>query len=534
MDSDTALATAVEHHRAGRLDHAAMLYRAIVAAEPDNAAAWINLGAALRGLGQTGDALDALGHAVALVPDHAGARLNLGNALVDHDQPAAAAEAFAAAAALEPGMIDAYVNWGDALCRAGQTQTAIEVFERGLAQAPDHPGLRVNLGNAFLSLHDPAAALPYLRAAIAAEPANAMARRNLANALRLNGDLDAALNILNDVIDATANDADARCLRAFCAFAAGDWPQGWADYAHRWHSGSHEAARPFTQPAWTGQDLSGKTLLVWGEQAVGDELMFATMLNELSDLAGRLIVETEHRLCPLFARAFAKATVIARTEPPDARLAQSAIDYQIAIGDLGRMLRPDANAFAANRSYLVADRKRAEDIRRRYDALAGSKPRIGISWRSGTEHAGAARGLDQDALAALFRGLEGWTVSLQYGDVSGDIDALNAAGVVPPFVDTAIDPLKSLEDQAAQIAALDAVVSVANTTVHLAGALGVPTIALLAHVPDWRWQLAGEGSCWYPSVHLVRQTEPGNWNEVLARTQTLTREMTRNAAQGRQ
>tara|TARA_B100000686_G_C16070153_1_gene608965 strand:- start:283 stop:537 length:255 start_codon:yes stop_codon:yes gene_type:complete len=72
-----------------------------------------------------------------------------------------------------------------------------------------------------------------------------------------------------------------------------------------------------------------------------------------------------------------------------------------------------------------------------------------------------------------------------------------------------------MDDLAAQINCLDLVVSVANTTAHIAGALGIKTYVLLPYVADWRWQNKGEKCPWYPSVTLLRQTQPGNWSSVI-------------------
>ena len=84
-------------------------------------------------------------------------------------------------------------------------------------------------------------------------------------------------------------------------------------------------------------------------------------------------------------------------------------------------------------------------------------------------------------------------------------------------VDPLIDQMASLDDFAAQIAALDLVIAASNTTVHLAGALGRPVWTMLPQVPDWRWQTTRNNTLWYPDMMLFRQLEPGDWDAVFAR-----------------
>lgn len=515
MNIDLALTQAVDHHRAGRLNDAIAGYRVILTADPDNVSALANLGAALRAGGAHQDAVAVLRRAVALMPDFAGAHLNLGNALADIGDLEAASQAFANATRLDPASSEAHLNWGDALARMGDNRHAVAIFEEGLRRAPDDARLLANLANSQLNMGNVADAVARLERAAQLRPDDATIHRNLANALRLAGQIEPAVAILDELLARMPEDADASCLRAFARFACGDFAAAWPDYRARWRSAHHEKARPFTQPHWTGQDLSGRTLLVWGEQAVGDELMFATMLREVVEAAGHVVFETEHRLASLLARAFPSAEIVARRDPPLPRLAAADIDFQIAVGDLGGLLRRNPAAFEMNRPYLKADPARVAFFRQRYDDFTGKRPRIGVSWRSGIEHAGNARSLDAEALARLICSMDGWWLSLQYGDVADDLAGLRKADVAVPYVDELVDPLASLDELAAQIAGLDLVVSIANTNVHLAGALGCRTLALLPAVADWRWGAAGENCHWYPTVTLLRQPHAGDWAAVV-------------------
>jgi SAM-dependent methyltransferase len=105
-------------------------------------------------------------------------------------------------------------------------------------------------------------------------------------------------------------------------------------------------------------------------------------------------------------------------------------------------------------------------------------------------------------------------VNLQYGDCEEELaSARQTLGVtIHHWPDS--DPLKDLDDFAAQIAELDLVISVDSATVHLAGGLGVPVWTLLNYAPNWRWLLDRDDTPWYPSMRLVRQADYGQWGPV--------------------
>ncbi|MDD9878434.1 MAG: tetratricopeptide repeat-containing glycosyltransferase family protein [Magnetovibrio sp.] len=514
MNTDETLDRALAHHRAGRVDDAVPLYEAILEADPDHAGAWMNLGAARRQQGRAGDAVSALRRAAELAPDHPGVLYNLGNALAEAGELEAAEDRLRRATDLDPAFADAFNNWGEVLMRLGRDAAALDAFTHGSRVAPDHAGLLANRGNVEHRLGAQADAIGHLRRALELAPDDTRAWRNLGNALRTSGQLTEAEETLRAALARDPDDADAHCLLAFALFGQGKYGAGWDAYARRWSSAAHERARPFDWPEWDGADLGGRRLLVWGEQAVGDELMFATQLADLAATGAEITLETEHRLAPLFRRAFPALTVVARRDPPDRRLADGGFDCQIALGDLGRHLRREAGDFAANRPYLVADPDARAARRAHYEELAGGRRRIGVSWRSAAEQAGARRSMALTDLRPLL-GLEDcWFVNLQYGDVDDELGRLESEHGVTVYRDPAIDPLTDLDGFAAGVAALDLVVSAANTTVHVAAALGLPTWVLLSATPDWRWQHGGATSPWYPTARLFRDAPGGGATAV--------------------
>lgn len=141
---------------------------------------------------------------------------------------------------------------------------------------------------------------------------------------------------------------------------------------------------------------------------------------------------------------------------------------------------------------------------------------VGIAWRSVNVWMGGAKSITLNALAPLLRRRGTVFVDLQYGDNAADIEVLAAATGATIVHDQTFDQFQDLDAFAAQILALDAVVSISNTTVHMAGAQGVPTAVLLSSAPMWRWGATGETSPWYDSIRLYRQHAPGDWRDPIA------------------
>ncbi len=514
-NGDAAFDAALARHRASDLDGAAAAYRRILDADPTHAGAWLNLGAAERGRGRTSAAVAALSHAADLAPGHPGVHYNLGNALADAGELDNAAVELGRACDADPDFADAHANLGDVLVRLGRCQDAIAAIRRGLAAVPGHGGLLSNLGNALLIEGDLAEAETTLAAAATALPDVPSVQRNLGNLLRITGRLDDAEDYFRRVLDHDPEDAEARTLLGLCRLAAGRFGAGWDGYAWRWRIAAHEPARPFDAPAWNGAPLAGRSILVWGEQAVGDELMFATMYADLAAVGAKVTVETEYRLAPLFARSFPNFHIVARRDPPAPALRERRFDFQVAAGDLGRHLRRTGTDFESGEPYLKADLVRTASFRDAYAALASGRRRVGLSWRSGAEQPGLARSVPPADMAALLWREDCWFVSLQYGDVADDIAAFADRGAAV-HVDPTVDPLQDMDAAAAQMAALDLVISPPNTTVHLAGALGVPAWVPTPALADWRWGRTGAVVPWYGSVRLFRMVADGDWAGPLA------------------
>lgn len=297
---------------------------------------------------------------------------------------------------------------------------------------------------------------------------------------------------------------------------AGDFARGWEGYDLRRLSAEYARA-PAGIPRWDGTPLAGRRLLVTREQGLGDEIMYASMIPELLAQAGGVVLECDPRLAPLLRRAFPAATVFG-TEPGGglpASIAPASIDVQIEAGSLARLLRRRAADFPRHEGYLRADPAQVVRWRERLAEL-GPGLKVGIAWTGGVRRTRRElRSLDLEQLLPLLRVPGVRFVSLQYtADARDDIEALRARH----GIDIAHWPeaIADYDQTAALAGAVDLVVSVCTSLVHLAGALGRPAWVLVPVGPEWRYGNTGTTMPWYPSVRLFRQTAYRDWEPVIA------------------
>lgn len=277
-------------------------------------------------------------------------------------------------------------------------------------------------------------------------------------------------------------------------------PDGWPYYEFRW-LGVQAAARPtFERPRWRGQALEGKTLLLWSEQGIGDTLQFIRYATAFKQRGAIVIARVQPRLKALAAAARDVDAVVGTDEQPgsfDYHLPMLSCPY--ALGEVQVAAKPAR--------YIDVDADRHGQWKSRLDGSRGL--RVGLVWAGNPMHErDRFRSLPFHMLEPILRvpGLQFFSLQKER---RGDED-LAAFGI------TDLGPhLHDFADTAAVIDNLDVVLCVDTAVAHLAGALGKPVWLMLPGVGDFRWQLEGVTSAWYPSMRLFRQRDLGDWRPVV-------------------
>jgi tetratricopeptide (TPR) repeat protein len=403
--------------------------------------------------------------------------------------------------------------------QAGHHEAAVEMIRAAIAINKEAAAYHSNLGTVLQAQGRLDEAAMCYEHALALQPDLAEVHTNLGNILQAQNKLDEAVASQERALTLKPCLAEAHYNLGQAQLLKENFASGWKNLEWRWQTKDHETPmRDYPQPLWTGEKLASGRLLIWGEQGVGDEIMFAGLIPDVIRTGNRCVLDCDPRLKPLFARSFPGIDVVAgRASKNDPEYdPQLDIAAHLPSGSLPNLLRASNAAFATTTSpYLFADPAERERFRTRY---FDGRQLVGLAWNTKNQKTGRNRSIDLSMFAPMFARTGVRWVSLQYGDhdvLESDARAANA----PILIDRSVDQFSDIDVFAAQIAAMDLVITIDNSTAHLAGALGVPVWLLLPFARDWRWFQVREDSLWYPNMRLFRQLERGDWQSVLERVQ---------------
>lgn len=505
--ADKALAA----HRDGDLAEADRLYRALLQRDPDNFDVLHLAGSVNRELGRLSEALRFLAAAVRRNARSAAALSDLG--LVQHrlERYADALASYDAALAIEPDDCDIINRRAVALLRLDRPEMALAELERLLAIAPDHGEALGNRGNVLVRLNRPDEAIASYDAARRIVGDSAQLRTNRAHALRRLDRVEEAVADLQQAITHRPDFAEAHFELGMARLTLGDFARGWDEYEWRWKTAAFAPGRRgFRSPLWTGaQDLTDKTILLHGEQGLGDTIQFVRYVPLVARRGATVILEVQPELVSLLAGFAGASCVIERGR----KLPR--FDLHCPLMSLPRAFGTTAETIPAATPYVEVAAARAQGWAQRLPARG---PLIGIAWAGRpSHHNDRSRSLPLARLAPLLRHSGVRFVSLQRDLRDGDDAILRQSSGV---LDLGGVP-EDLADTAALIGQLDAVVSVDTAVAHLAGALGKRLFLLLPFAADFRWLRGRADSAWYPTAELLRQPAFGDWDSVVARVRAL-------------
>lgn len=499
-----------------RHDEAVLHLRAAVATDPGLAETHAELAAALLKTGDLADAEASCRRAVVLRPGELANRLLLVDILEAANRPADALAELSIAQELAPDRYDLLVRLFREISRLGMYAEALHIAERAMHDNGESLETLYLLATARYGSADMQGAVDACRKALTYREDRPDIHVTLGSSLFALGKTDEAVAAYQRALAVDPDFPDAQFHMGLIHLMRGDYREGWQGFEHRFRRARNKSMRPCL-PRWNGASLQGRTLLVMREQGLGDEIMFSSCYQQVVDDARRCVIECDPRLLQLFVRSFPGATFYPLTDlhttaPADPGVA---IDARIYAGSLPYYLRRSVGDFPAHQGYLKPDPERVAYWRTHLRAL-GSGLKVGISWRGGTVFTHRERRtLSLPALLPVLTVPGVRWVNLQYGKRADDIAQLKSScGVEIVDWPEAIDG--NYDETAALVSALDLVISVCTSIVHLTGALGKPVWVMTARVPEWRYGLGGASMPWYPAARLFRQTGQGVWDPVIS------------------
>ena len=457
--------------------------------------------------------------------EHSGALHGMGVLARDMERYEVGAELMRRALLGDPRSPAIHSNLGTTLEQWGRLDEAVAVYKAGIKLSARDWILQNNLGSCYARMGCRALAIQAFEKALRFGGDTAELLTNYAATLADTGNFEKAEPYFKRALERDPTPSALQFAYGAQLQKQGRWKEGWHFYERRFLKSTWSVRqRYFPQPVWDGAAAVGKSLLLWGEQGIGDEIRFASMIPDVIDQGAAVTVECAPKLAPLFARSFPGATIEAA---PFARgeSGEVAFDGQLPMGSLGSLYRDAPDKFPRRPGYLIPDRDRKSELANRVRSL-GKGPKVGICWRSGL--AGAFRNDYYTSIRELGPMLKvsGITfVNLQYDVRQEEIQEAKSRFGIELHCLEGLDLKDDLDGAAALTATLDLVVSAATSVSCMGGALGVPTLEFRpTPVADG---FLIDGACpWFSSLRYIHKKAADPWSTVFRRVASELTNMT--------
>lgn len=488
-------------HQRGRVDEAMQSYRDALAVAPDADPA-NNLGLALKYAGRLQDAIASFRQALTFNPAHSDAAFNLANALKELGDSEKALSHYLDLLPLHPKKSEVHFQIGLLHQHAGRMEQAEKHYVSAV-QENGHPESANNLALIVESKGRIGEAEALYRQAIQGNPSYPDPANNLGNLLQFSGRLEEALACYHHALRSRLNDPSIRYNRALALLATGRWTEGWQEYRWRWQWDGFGTPKPaFHQAWWKGEDLTGQTLLVWCEQGLGDTIHFVRYLPLAKSRCKRVIFAAPRELRSLLEGCPGVDHMLKENE------SIPAFDAHVPLMDLPAIFESTPEHVPNNAPYLRIPPLDLVEI----PTAPHAQLKVGVVWAGGTRYPkDHLRSLHLTQLKPLLDVPNVAWYSLQVGPKRAELRDLPPSAHIYDLG----GKLKDFRDTASVMCQMDLVVSTCTSALHLAGALGRPTWALLSFAPCWRWMLRGESTPWYPTMRLFRQKAYQDWGSAI-------------------
>lgn len=480
-----------------RYQSAEAAYLTAIKTDISNVTAAVNLGNLLLANGEIQSAITR--YEQALRQDHksVSARVGLGSALCQCKNYDEAKTVLHDALKIDNNSAEAHCNLGHLYLSTSEPKTALIHLERAIAIRPNFPEAISNIGLAKRDLGDVDGAIQSFRLAVSLKKDFTPALSNLAVTLKSTGKLKEALAVYREAMASDPTDPIPAYNASLILLQVGEFHYGWNLYENRWKSPNFDSQPIRTEkPLWTGQNTN-KVVFFWPEQGIGDEVMFGALFEQACQAAPNSIFALDRRLVPIFRRSFPNLNFVEK----EIGISSAAFDYHFPIGSLPRLFCNSIKDFQRIRGrYLFADPSSVAELKSKFHVH--NKKICGISWKSSNKKSGRDRSMALFNLLNIVSHPNTMFVNLQYGDCTDELAEATQVGYeILNFKE--IDNFNNIDGLCTLISCCDYIVSIDNSTVHLSGALGVPTSVLLPRDCDWRWTHGREKSLWYPSVYYT-------------------------------
>jgi tetratricopeptide (TPR) repeat protein len=545
---DALYLSGVIHGIKGQHDIAAKQLKKAVALKPQHPFAHFNLAKALMEQGRDRDAIDHLKKSLRLEPNNSDAELNLGLCLLKLTDYSESLKHFDRVLKLNPQSIEAMVNKITCLLELHISEEALDLALLTTQLSPQNDTCWAALGSTYFKLKNPSEALASYQKALELDPNNFKYHLNVGKCwidleeadnakaaylttLELNPNhvdcltslavihinqhqFDMASPLLQRAIEKEPEDINSHVNLGILNLINFNFSSGWKESEHRdlkrlLLGGAFDTNR---KKQWKPNDTKAR-LLIWGEQGLGDQVLYSSILHDTSAIVKNIQVGIDERLISLLNRSYPNINFFSAKNRPE----ESTYDCYLPIASLGQFFRSDVEKFPIPISFLKADENKIFKFK---SLLPENKLVCGLSWSSKNNNFSNAKSLSANKITTLLGISDTQFINLQY---SPELDDLKILEQYPSTFQTldSLDPYNDLDSLAAAIMACDVVITISNTTAHISGALGKETLLLLPYGVGkfWYWNEYQGRNLWYPNIKVFQQKIEGDWSHPLAELQ---------------
>lgn len=413
--------------------------------------------------------------------------------------------------------------YGGFLYQTNRPGLAVVLISSALNINPNNPDAWLNFGLVLNSQNQFARARIALQRALQLNKSNPEVHHVLGKNELDDGNPELAINHLDYAIMLDPNHSSSKWLRGVANLYLNNWMEGWEGY----QLGPRENMRVYMAhdkpvPEWEGEkDIPN--LVVYGEQGLGDEILFGTCLRDLRKVLPKteIVLDVNHRLVPLFQRSFPDFVVESSDMTGGGLVYDKPLSYKLGFGSLPYYFRNSSKSFPEFTTYLKPDPEKVGRFSRKYRSAG---PLIGFAWLGGVVETGTyLRSIPLDQFAHIFQAVPGATwLSLQYQkDIGKELEYYQSDYNIIHDQEM----IDNIDDQVAAISACDLVVTVTMSVCDFAGSIGRECWTLVPSRPLWRFSHKGESRLWYKSERLFRQSlEEADWLPTIHRVSDALKE----------
>ena len=500
MDINKILNSAQNHLNSGRLNEARNNFLKALKKLPTNIDILNILASIELQLNNKNKALVFLKNSTSIRPDQPLMLSNMAICQIELGEFKSAIESMEMAIKLLPTNATFYFNKAKAHAELQDFENAKKNYLKAIELEPKFEKAYLNIGFLFNQNNQYDDAIKYYKKLIAINPNSSQAYYNLAIAYDNMRDYENAKDLYIKTISLDENNLIARFNLSTILLYQEDYERGWSEFEFRWRNREKPS---FCQKIPECINLTNiKNLLIWGEQGVGDQIIYSSMLGSI-DLNKDLTIALDERLIPIYKRSFPKFNFISLHD----NINEIDFEAQLAIGSLGKFLRNSKESFESQPfSFLKADLKKTNEFKRRISKK--DKLICGISWKSKNEKIGHYKSLNLENLLPLLKETNIEFINLQYGDTEDERNQFFEKNGIEIKNLNGLDKFNDLDGMFALVDACDFIVTSSNVTAHIAGSLGKKTFLLVPTYLTSIWYWGSGNKCnWYPNIEILNSLD---------------------------